>query len=109
MFPHGVPVTLHTRGVVGQDAYGNDVYGDTDTVVEGCAFDPGSSLELVQGQDMVRTQPTVYAPSGTAVTAVDALTVNGVRYEVDGSPNDYHSPFTGWGAGVVIRLKGVTG
>jgi hypothetical protein len=75
-------------------------------------FAPGVSLEQVQGQDVVTTQPTVYYLPGTDVDAVDAVTVNGLLYEVDGEPNVWPpSPFTGWQPeySVEVRLKKVTG
>lgn len=108
-YPYGVTATFHARTVSGQDAYGDDQYTDATTDVPGCVFDPGTSTELVQGQDMLRTQPTLYAPAGTPVSDVDRVTVNGATYDVDGSPNALTSPFSGWSPGVVIRLKAVTG
>jgi hypothetical protein len=108
-YGYGVTVTFHTRTASGKDAYGNTTYAETNVDVPNCGFDPGGSTELVQGQDMVRSQPTVYAPTGTVVGPIDQVTVNGTRYDVDGSPNTYVSPFTGWATPVVIRLKGVTG
>jgi hypothetical protein len=108
-FGYGVTVTFHTRAVTGQDAHGGDIYTDTDTTVPNCGFDPGGSQELVQGQDIVTSQPTVYAPAGTVIGPVDAVTVNGTRYDVDGSPNAYVHPFSGWQTPVVVKLKGVSG
>lgn len=107
-FPFGVTVTLITRAVTGQDNYGNDIYGETTSTVVG-AFAPAGSSELVQGQDTVIDRPTVYLPSGTDVSAVDAVQINGDRYQVVGTPNDWSSPFTGWAAGVEVRLEKVTG
>jgi hypothetical protein len=105
----GITVTLLTRAVTGRDADGNDVYGSTALAVAGCAFDPGGSVELVQGQDLVTTQPKVYLPAGTVVGALSAVIVAGVTYEVEGSPNSYTSPFTGWSPGIEVKLKAVTG
>lgn len=108
-FPFGQTVTLITRTVSGQDSYGNDVYTETTTDVTG-AFDPGTSAEAVQGQDLLTVQPTVYLPADVDVpSAVDAVEIAGQRYEVDGSPNVYQSPFTGWRPGTVVRLRRVTG
>lgn len=107
-FPFGEPIALHTRAVTGRDSFGNDIYTDTVTTVQG-AFDPGGSTEAVQGQDLVITQPTVYLPAGTQVAAVDAVQVAGLMFEVDGSPNAPQNPFTGWQPGVVVKLRGVTG
>jgi hypothetical protein len=105
----GVTATLLTRTKSGTDALGNDVYMTVSTVVDHCIFDPGGSVELVQGQDMLTTTPMLYLPAGTTVGPIDAVTVNGITYEVDGSPNNYVSPFTGWPAGIAVKLKAVTG
>jgi hypothetical protein len=102
------PILLLTRTLAPRDADGNDTYTTVQTVTQG-AFDPGGSTELVQGQDLVITQPTVLLPPGTAVGPLDAVSVAGVTYEVDGSPNAYTSPFTGWQPGVVVKLRAVTG
>lgn len=107
-FPFGDTITLHSRTVTGHDTYGNDVYTSTDSTVVG-GFAPAGSAELTQGQDLVTTTPSVYLPAGTNVAAVDQVTVRGVTYDVDGSPQDWRHPFTGWQAGIVVRLQGVTG
>lgn len=107
-YAFGESVTLHARAVTGQDTYGNDVYGSTDRTVVG-AFAPAGSAELVQGRDTVTTQPAIYLPPGTDVTAVDQATVRGVTYDVDGTPADWRNPFTGRHAGIVVNLLAVTG
>jgi hypothetical protein len=107
-FPFGVPITLLTRTKGAPDALGNDTWTTTSTTVRG-AFNPGSSSEAVQGQDLLTVQPSVYLPAGTVVGAVDAVQVDGQTYEVDGSPNDWVNPFTGWNPGIEVRLKRVTG
>lgn len=106
-----VPVVLKTRVKSGTDTLGNDVFTETDVPTQG-VFAPGGSAELVQGQDVVTTQPTVYLPTGTAVAATDALTVNGVPFEVDGDPLVWPPhPMTGWQPdySVEVKLRRVTG
>lgn len=99
------------RVVTGQDAYGNDVFADT-TVTVDAVFAPGGSTELAVGQEQVTTQPTLYLPA-PAPTALDEVSVNGVTYQVDGTPQDWSvgSPFTGWVPNfpVVVHLKVVSG
>lgn len=109
-FPGGVTVTLITRTISGQNAQGNDVFTTTSTSIPNCAFDPGTSIEILNGRDTVITQPTVYLPSeAQSVFPIDAVTVNGTTYEVDASPNYNVNPFTGWQPGIVVKLKQVTG
>lgn len=106
----GITVTLVTRTkAVDPDVDGNDVYTAVNSSIDGCAFDPGGSTEFVQGQDMVVSQPVLYTPSGTVVDPYAQFIVNGATYEVDGSPNAYESPLSGWQPGVAIKLKRVTG
>lgn len=107
-FPFAQTVTLVKRVKSGTDGLGNDVFTTTTTDVPG-AFNPGTSAELVQGQDVVTTQPTVYLPAGTDVVATDAVQVAGEQFEVDGSPNVWTNPFTGWAPGVEVKLRRVTG
>lgn len=107
-FPFGMEITLLTRTKGSPDTYGNDTWTTTSSIVHG-AFNPGSSSELVQGQDLLTVQPSVYLPAGTVVAAVDAVQVGGLVYEVDGSPNDWVSPYTGHAFGIEVRLKRVTG
>lgn len=108
LFPYGDTITLHSRTGATRDGGNNDVpvYADS-TLVGG--FAPAGSVEVVQGQDTVTTTPSVYLPAGTVVKAVDQMTVRGVLYDVQGDPQDWGHPFTGWQAGIVVRLQGVTG
>jgi hypothetical protein len=48
-FTFGESVTLHTRGVTGQDGDGNDVYGDTATTLTNIPVWPRASSELTPG------------------------------------------------------------
>ena len=105
IFNYGESITLLANGTTANDEYGDPIPAQTSTVVLG-AFDPGGSTEN-PGQDTATTQPTVYLPPGTDVSWVDAVQVRGVTYQVDGSPNSYVSPFTGFTTGVVVKLRGV--
>jgi hypothetical protein len=110
LFPGGTGVTLIARTVSGKDALGNDVFTPVQTSILRCGFDPGHSVEDVQGRDMVTVQPRLLLPPDAALpAAIDAVIVNGVTYEVDGSPNSMTNPLTGWHAGTVVNLKEVTG
>lgn len=110
LFTGNLTATFQARAVTGQDVYGNDVYGTTSVDVPGCIFAPGISAEIVAGRDTVTTQPSLYTPVGTDVTALDRVIVNGVAYEVDGTPEVYAPPFPTpafWGP--VVKLREVTG
>jgi hypothetical protein len=99
------------RTVTGTDAYGNDLYGET-TVSVGAVFAPGSSSELIQGQDTVLTHPSLYLPLSSPPAPTDRVVVDGVTYDVDGKPEVWPaSPLTGWQPDypVVVRLLNVTG
>jgi hypothetical protein len=105
-----IATTVTKRVKSGTDSLGNDVWTTTSVPLLAQAFDPGVSLEQVQGQDVITTQPTVYYPPGSDVAAIDAVTIFGRTYEVDGEPIvNLQSPFTGWQPGVIVRLKRVTG
>ena len=101
--------TIVSRAVTGQDADGNDVYGDTETTTTG-AFAPQGSTELIQGQDTVLTHPTIYLVAGASVPKpTDRIRARGVLYDIDGDPQVFHNPFTGEEPGPVLRLLRVTG
>lgn len=108
IFTFGEPITLVKRTKGAPDAFGNDTWTTTETTVKG-ACNPGASVELVQGQDLLTVQPSVYLPADVDVSAVDAVTVAGLTYEVDGSPNLWVNPYTGWRAGLEVKLRRVTG
>jgi hypothetical protein len=109
LFPFGDTITINTQGVISQNSYGSDTYGTVATTVVTGAFAPAGSTELTQARDTITTQPTVYLPTGTAITAIDKVIVRGVTYDVDGEPSDWRHPLTGWQAGVAVKLQVVTG
>lgn len=112
--PYGETVT-RLRGVPVSDRFSNestalDWSTPAQLAVKGCAFDPAASTEpLEQARNGVLSKPTIYAPAGSDITAHDRLVVRGRTWQVDGDPADYRSPFTGWAAGLVVRLKAMEG
>ena len=113
----------------GRDRYNQDQYSETATTFA-AIYAPGGSSEQVNGQDTVTIQPTVYAPTGTDVSAIDAVIPQvvvddngdpvldedglpqGDRYEVDGQATVWPpNPFGGFQSdySVEIRLKRSTG
>lgn len=106
--PVGQVMTVIKRVKGPSDSFGNDTWTEARADVRG-VFNPGGSTETVQGQDMLVVQPTVVLPAGTDVAAIDAVEIDGDRYEVDGNPSAPVSPFTNWAPGIVVKLKRVTG
>lgn len=111
MFPFGEPVIFEAHLDGAEDSHGNpvDAWASPRTV-EGCAFDPGGSVETYEpGRNPVVTSPRVFAPAGTVVGARDRVTVRGRVFQVKGDPGDYRSPFSGWRPGIVVNLEVVSG
>lgn len=114
MFAHGETVT-RLRGTTTTDPYsGQSTQIDWTTPdsldIDGCAFNPGESSEPLQtARNAVLTRPEVYAPPESDILAGDRLVVRGDTYEVQGHPQDWRSPFTGWRPGLVVPLERVEG
>lgn len=114
LFPSGETVTRQ-RAASALDPYANESTGKSwenpdELAIPGCAFGPGASSEpVVDARTEVLTQPTLYAPFGSDITAADRLVIRGRTWQVDGDPADYRNPFTGWEAGMVVKLKAVSG
>lgn len=114
LFPHGETVT-RLRAAIVTDPYSDEESAEdwaspTSLDIEGCAFNPGQSSEpLQQARNAVITRPEVYAPPGADILSGDRLVVRGDTYEVQGRPQDWRSPFTGWEPGLVVPLELVEG
>lgn len=107
----GETVTIITRTKTGAlDAKGNDLYGETPVDVSGAVVWPTGSTETLQRQDQVTTGLTVLLPTSApvTVTAISAMLVRGERYEVQGNPSDWRSPFTSRRRGFEVHLTRVT-
>lgn len=103
--------TVLTQTKTGVDGDGNDVYGPAEVPATG-AFAPEGSTELIQGQNTVISNPTVYLSPGTTVPApTDKIRreLTGQVYDIDGEPGVFRNPFTGEQPGAVLRLERVTG
>lgn len=108
-FPFAQTITLHRGTVTGQDRYGVDEYTPVDVDVPGCVVWPRTSAETVQGQDLVITGITVFAPAGTVVQPTDKVTVGGETFDVVGDPGVFSSPLTGTTSGVELQLVKAAG
>lgn len=111
MLPFGVTViiTPQTRDNFGERTAGSPV------TVEGCAAWRGSSSKAfggskaTAGQETVTFTATLVVPPGTAITATDRVTLDGIVYEVDGEPVTWQSPLTGTQSGIEVTLRKVIG
>jgi len=106
MLPYGITVQVVD---VEENALG-DIVETVRGSIDGCAFAPSTSTEDNDNREQVDTYATVYAPdTAVAVKAQDKVRVNGVLWRVEGDPNQWASPFTGWKPGRVIRVRQVRG
>jgi hypothetical protein len=106
--PWTVAVLHYLTGV--EDEYGNDVEGwsspDTQRVY---GWGPAGSFEQGGWQRQVTADKSVFAPPAFRCGPHDRVVVDGQTYDVEGEVEDYtHGPF-GYGPGVVVNLRRVTG
>ncbi|MGW2666222.1 hypothetical protein ACWCW7_35165 [Nocardia tengchongensis] len=91
-----------------KDAMGDPVGGPTEHDVDGCGFSWQSSTEVTDRRDTVVSTAEMYCPTGADILATDKVRLpDGREFMVDGSPASWRNPFTGWDAGMVVRLKAV--
>ncbi len=103
---YGETITRLRREKVGEDRYNQPVYGDVPTELQGAGFDPGDATEsLTAGGAASSTTPTLYFyKSKPDIVRGDQIQVRGVKYQVEGDPGVWVSPFTGQLAGTTVRL-----
>lgn len=107
-------VTVERPG--GTDRYGDSLPAATRTVA-GCIFAPRSSAEgsalggrVLGTPNTVITGITGYLPADAAITATDVIVrPDGTRWQVEGEPGLWASPFTGWSPGLEVALVRVEG
>lgn len=110
MTPFGPWVVLHRRVKTGVDEYGDSLYSSADVRVQCIYFDSGGIAESPVGFLNTTTPPTLYLAPTIDVSALDGVTVQDVRYEVDGNPPPARiNPFTGWQPCIEVHLKLPTG
>lgn len=108
-FPYAQTITVLRRVLAEPDQYGNDTYTDAAVQVSGCVVQPAGSNEQTQFTDQISTDITVFMPYGTDVSPLDALVINGVKYEIQGIPQQWRSPFSGHTSPIQLRASLVTG
>lgn len=108
-FPFGDQVTITSRTQTGVDDYGQPVYDDTQTVVRG-VFSPSDTVRDAQtGSFQIVERPNVLLPYGTQIDTTSTVAVGDVTYYVDGVPQSWKSPFSGWKAGMKVALTTARG
>lgn len=96
--------------VPGTDDYGDPVAapaGSADVELVGCVKAPRSSEERrTERSPAVITGLTLYVPGdqGAAILPSSLLEVDGERWEVEGEPGQWVSPFVGRRRGVEVAL-----
>jgi hypothetical protein len=91
------------------------VHGDTTRtqvgVIDGCAVAPaGSSEDNDQRAQVVANAVLFVPPSTVPITAQSRVRLpDGTEWLVEGVPQDWRNPFTGWYPGREIQLRRVTG
>lgn len=109
MFSHGVTVTVERPG--DEDRFGNTLPG-TSHEESGAGIAPGGSSEANADSATVEWDlDLIFHERVPDIRAHDQVVIpdDPTTYEVHGRPRVSRNPYTGWDAGTVIRLKGVTG
>jgi hypothetical protein len=96
-------------GAVGSQTYGGDTRTWPVKATYTAAVGPAGSAEMVNARELVTWDLDLYLPPDADVDPVDRCVVRGSTYDVDGMPQRYQNPFTGWSPGVTVRLKEVSG
>ena len=111
MLPNGITVEVVRRTVDGVDAYGNAVREESEPVeLAGCAYAPREGAEITaQGRLGVLVDGTLYVPPGADVQADDVIVMGGRRFEVDGDPAEWRSPYSGVVRGIAVQLRRMEG
>ncbi|MFE0021910.1 hypothetical protein [Amycolatopsis sp. NPDC059021] len=106
-------------GLIGQQLTverpaGTNRFGDplpaTEHPIDGCVLAPGGSSETTDRADQVTRHMTVYTELDADLLATDRLRLpDGSRWQVNGEPQRYRSPFLADAGLCVINLERVTG
>lgn len=106
--PFARTVTLIRRTKGTPDSFGNDTWTEANVSVKAVVGIVNGG-EQEQGRDTSTKTCPVYLPAGTAVAHIDAVLIDGERWEIQGTPTVYQHALTGWTPGVEINCRRVTG
>lgn len=91
------------------DRYGDRIVSTT-FVVGRCAFAPRTSQEINDRGNTVVADAELYVPPWAGIKPSDEVELaDGTKWEVQGRPENWRSPFTSWNPGDVVPLKKTTG
>lgn len=105
-FARQVSLVRRTKGR--RDALGNDTFTEVSspaTAVVGLR----TGGEQIQGRDTLVERLSIFLAADTDLTHLDAVDIDGLRWEVDGSPTVYRHALTGWAPGLEVGLRRVAG
>lgn len=103
LFMYGDSVTITTRTRTGTDAYGDPIYDTSTKTVKG-AFSPTDTVEAQDGSHQVIDRPNVLLPPTASVDSDSLVTVVGIDWQVEGTPQAWRSPFSGREFGIKVLL-----
>lgn len=109
-YPFGQTVQVLDGSVTGEDADGNDVRTfPVKATLLNVVVAPAGTNELLDAQETVTWDLDLYPPPDASIAPTDRVVIDGVTYAVDGMPQQWQSPFSGWQPGGYVRLTEVTG
>lgn len=107
-FPHGVIVTVVSTTTT-DDGLGNTTTETVESEWGPCAIAPRYATESADPRvPPVVVGEIIYGPI-RPLDSDDALVVGDRRYEVDGLPAEWRSPFSGWEPGMEVPVKRTAG
>lgn len=108
-FTYGQTVTIVRRVPAGRDEYNNDKFTDQTVDVPRVVVAPANSSETYQFTEQTDDTVMLYFPTGTDISFLDAVLIDGDKYEVQGNAQSFISPFSGHNSPVQVRVNRVTG
>lgn len=108
-FTYGQTVTIVRRIPAGRDEYGNDKFTDQTEDIPLVVVAPANSSEIISFTEQTDDTVMLYFPTGTDISYLDAVLIDGDKYEVQGNPQGFLSPFSGHSSPVQVRVHRVSG
>jgi hypothetical protein len=102
-------VTLRLRGVkIGEDDYGNDVFGPPQNATWPAWYEPRESGEQTAAREQVSSGYWLFLPLDAPLSAADVVILEGQPYEVVGEPGRQPGGFTldGYQKAALERVTG---